>query len=420
MGTAVVDLVTGIVSPVAVKAPCRLATTGPILLTGLQTIDGSLTVEGDRVVVKDMADPVQNGIYNASAGPWVRSPDADDNADFQTGTRVNVTGGSTNAGDWQISTANPVLIGSSLITWTTFTSAGLSAATAAAVAAAATATTQAGNAAISAAAAAASAGSVIPGAGVYLAPGGTANALTITPTSAVTLADKTALDVRIAITNTTTTPTANASATGAKVIRKIVGGTDVAVAVGDLQAGALVRLVYSTAANSGGGAWIADIVPQATQGSTFSDAAFAIQDNGDATKQLAFQVAGITTGNKRTATPPNSDFTMAALDVANQQVTGGARVTSNALGTIASGTVTLDPGTRPIWDYTNNGAHTLAPGTNVGSILMAITNGAAAGAVALTGWTKVVGAFDTTSGHKFTCSAVVSAVGSLLTIQAMQ
>lgn len=420
MGTAVVDLVTGIISPVAVKAPCRLATTAPVLFTGLQTVDGTLTAEGDRVVVKNQVDQRDNGIYNASAGVWVRAPDSDDNADFQLGTRVNVTGGSTNAGDWQISSANPVIIGSSLITWTTFTSAGLGVAVAAANAAAATATTQAGNAATSAAAAAASAGSVIPGAGVYLTPTGTADALVITPSAPVTLADKTSLDVRIAATNTTTTPTANASSTGVKVIRKIVGGTDVALAVGDLQASMITRLVYSTAANSGGGAWITDLAPIPATVTAFADNVFAIQDNSDATKQLAFEVSGITTGTKRTATPPNSDFKIAALDVAAQQVTGGARVTSNSLGAIASGTVTLDPGTRPMWDYTNNGAHTLAPGANVGSIILDITNGASAGAVTVSGWTKVVGAFDTTNTHKFRCSATIGAAGSLLSIQALQ
>jgi hypothetical protein len=70
-----------------------------------------------------------------------------------------------------------------------------------------------------------------------------------------------------------------------------------------------------------------------------------------------------------------------------------------------------------MWDYTNNGAHTLAPGANTGSIILDITNGASAGAITTSGWTKVVGAFDTVNAHKFRCFCSIGAGGSLLTIQ---
>jgi len=43
----------------------------------------------------------------------------------------------------------------------------------------------------------------------------------------------------------------------------------------------------------------------AAVGTTFSDSAFRVQDNGDATKQLAFEVSGIATGTTRTWTAPN-------------------------------------------------------------------------------------------------------------------
>ena len=112
---------------------------------------------------------------------------------------------------------------------------------------------------------------------------------------------------------------------------------------------------------------------------------------------------------------------IAQLTVADQVITGGARVTSLSLGTITSGTVTPDPGDRPMQHYTNNGAHTLAPGTNAGSYLLDITNGASAGAITTSGWTKVVGdAFTTTNGRKFRCSCSVGDAGSLLVVQAMQ
>ena len=115
------------------------------------------------------------------------------------------------------------------------------------------------------------------------------------------------------------------------------------------------------------------------------------------------------------------DADTAKLDVEDQTLTGGARVTSKSLGTITSGTVTPDPGDRPMQHYTNNGAHTLAPGSNTGSYLLDITNAASAGAITTSGWTKKVGdAFTTTNGHKFRCSCSVGDAGSLLVVQAMQ
>jgi hypothetical protein len=109
------------------------------------------------------------------------------------------------------------------------------------------------------------------------------------------------------------------------------------------------------------------------------------------------------------------------LDVADQVVTGGVRVTSLDLGTpAAASTVTLDPGDRPLQHLTNNAAFTLAPGANSGSMILDITNGASAGAITTSGWTKVVGAFATTNGYKYRCSCSVGNGGSLLTIQALQ
>ncbi|WP_320202804.1 beta strand repeat-containing protein [Agrobacterium rosae] len=113
--------------------------------------------------------------------------------------------------------------------------------------------------------------------------------------------------------------------------------------------------------------------------------------------------------------------TVAKLDVENQALTGGAAVTSKALGTLTTGTLTLDTGDRPLQHYTNNGAHTFSPGTIPGSCLVDITNGASAGAITVTGWTKVAGdAFTTTSGNKFRLHCSVGNGGSLLIVQALQ
>lgn len=72
-------------------------------------------------------------------------------------------------------------------------------------------------------------------------------------------------------------------------------------------------------------------------GGTYADNVFAIQDNGDATKQIAFQASGITTGTTRTITMPNSDVNLGALTDAQVSDTltasnfVGSGSTSNAL-----------------------------------------------------------------------------------------
>jgi hypothetical protein len=121
------------------------------------------------------------------------------------------------------------------------------------------------------------------------------------------------------------------------------------------------------------------------------------------------------------ATLPSAGATMASLNVEDQALTGGVIVTSKDLGTVSSGTVTPDPGDRPQQHYTNNGAHTLGVSANAGSILLDITNGASAGAITTSGFTKVAGdAFTTTNGHKFRCSLSIGNAGSLLAVRALQ
>lgn len=178
------------------------------------------------------------------------------------------------------------------------------------------------------------------------------------------------------------------------------------------------------------------------------DTLFTLQDDGDATKLAAFQLSGITTGNTRTITVPDSNTTLpiagqvitlsgptaartytfpdaaatvAALNVADQTLAGGVIVTSNSLGTISSGTVTPSPGTRPLQHYTNGGAHTLAPSANKGWVIVEVTNNVSAGAITTSGFTKVTGdAFTTTNGNKFILTIIISQTYSLLQVQALQ
>jgi hypothetical protein len=123
------------------------------------------------------------------------------------------------------------------------------------------------------------------------------------------------------------------------------------------------------------------------------------------------------TNTRRSTTRDIADL---AINTEGLTVTGGAGITSKDLGTVSSGTLTPDPAARPQQHYINGGAHTLAPSATAGSYLLDITNSASAGAITTTGWTKVAGTFDTTSGHAFRCYCSIGPAGSLLSVQAMQ
>jgi hypothetical protein len=84
----------------------HVATTEAVVLSGLQTIDGHAVLNNEVVLVKDQADPAENGLYYAHAGAWVRTPDQ-----FFTGQAVYV-GNGTQAGDWLCTITEPFVVGS--------------------------------------------------------------------------------------------------------------------------------------------------------------------------------------------------------------------------------------------------------------------------------------------------------------------
>lgn len=88
--------------------------------------------------------------------------------------------------------------------------------------------------------------------------GGTANAITVTsasPASYQSLISGLRLRFAAGSSNSGAT-TLNLDSLGAKAVRKIVGGTDVALVTGDILAGKHYDIVYSTAANGAAGGWI--------------------------------------------------------------------------------------------------------------------------------------------------------------------
>lgn len=103
------DRARGLIGTLGVKAPCLVATTANITLSGEQTIDGVAVVAEDRVLVKDQTDTTENGVYNVTTGDWVRAPDFDGVRDVEKGTLVGVSSGTTYARTfWALDTADAV------------------------------------------------------------------------------------------------------------------------------------------------------------------------------------------------------------------------------------------------------------------------------------------------------------------------
>src|SRR5689334_21378309 len=102
----------GVAEGLAMKAPCRVATTANITLAGLQTIDGVTLADSDRVLVWQQTDATQNGIYVASSGNWTRDLDFDGNLDVVKGSQVLVTSGTTYSyRQFVLTASDPITIG---------------------------------------------------------------------------------------------------------------------------------------------------------------------------------------------------------------------------------------------------------------------------------------------------------------------
>jgi len=94
------------------KHSVMAATTANISLSGLQTIDGVVLTAGARVLVKNQTAVKDNGLYQAAAGAWSRSSDADTDAKVTPGLLVLVEKGTVNGDSgWQLVTDGPVTLG---------------------------------------------------------------------------------------------------------------------------------------------------------------------------------------------------------------------------------------------------------------------------------------------------------------------
>ncbi|NMZ15904.1 hypothetical protein HBO08_02580 [Pseudomonas rhodesiae] len=114
----VTDSITDAINQQDVKQSVLVATTGPIVLAGAQTIDGVAVPVGSRVLVKDQVQGKDNGLYLTTAEIWTRTADADIGSEVTPGLLVHVERGVTN-GDtlWHLTTDGPIILGTTTLTF---------------------------------------------------------------------------------------------------------------------------------------------------------------------------------------------------------------------------------------------------------------------------------------------------------------
>lgn len=123
--------VDSVASGVDAKASVRAATTAAGTLASDfengDTVDGVVLVTGDRILIKNQASAIENGIYvvNATGAP-TRATDADDAGELSGGSFVFVEQGTVNGDTGWVVTSNGSLIpGTDAIDWAQFSAAGV-------------------------------------------------------------------------------------------------------------------------------------------------------------------------------------------------------------------------------------------------------------------------------------------------------
>lgn len=93
-----------------------------------------------------------------------------------------------------------------------------------------------------------------------------------------------------------------------------------------------------------------------------------------------------------------------SLSQTSQVLTGGFHPTAFSIGTVSSGTTTVDCGNGPIQSLTNGGAFTFTMSANDGECTVRVTNNGSAGTISFTGFSEgsnTGDALTTTNGNKF-------------------
>ena len=117
--------VDGVAQGLNLKDSVHAASTANIpTLSGLLTIDNHVLQDQQRVLVKNQDTPADNGIYVASAGPWVRSADMNSWAEVPSAFTFVEQGDSQKDTGWVCTSNEGGTLGVTAITWTQFSGAG--------------------------------------------------------------------------------------------------------------------------------------------------------------------------------------------------------------------------------------------------------------------------------------------------------
>lgn len=114
------------ISDIDYKQAVRVITVTNVALAGgaPTPVDGVNLSAGDRVLVTGQSTGSQNGIYqvetvgSGSNGTWIRSSDTNATGELEAGTIVMVTEGTVYADtQWKLTTNNPIVIGTTALTF---------------------------------------------------------------------------------------------------------------------------------------------------------------------------------------------------------------------------------------------------------------------------------------------------------------
>lgn len=123
------DLITAQTSNLDFKGSVRVASTATVTISSApSTIDGVSLASGNRILLKNQTTGSENGIYtySATSSPLVRATDADAAAEVTAGLWVTVEEGTANADTmWWLTTNNPIVVGTTALTFAAFPPAAL-------------------------------------------------------------------------------------------------------------------------------------------------------------------------------------------------------------------------------------------------------------------------------------------------------
>ncbi len=102
--------------------PVRVTSAANVDLATLNagdTIDDVVVVLGDRVLLRNQTDPIENGVYVIQADPpGVRSADMATDAEVRSGLTIIVTEGTAfTTTQWTLDTANPIVLGTTALSF---------------------------------------------------------------------------------------------------------------------------------------------------------------------------------------------------------------------------------------------------------------------------------------------------------------